>query len=71
MTTSLFSELERVLASGNMILLAIHHGQVTVDGYTIKLGDDRRWSRAQLRGRMAKINHREARLFGASERARA
>jgi hypothetical protein len=65
---SLFAELERVLDSKNMILVAIHHGQVTVDGYVVKLTDDRRWTRRQLAGRMAKLNYREARLFGMSQR---
>lgn len=69
MKASLFMELERVLDSGDKaVLCAVSHGQVTVDGYTIKVTDDRRWTRAQLAGRMAKCNNREARLFGMSQR---
>lgn len=68
---SLFAELQRVFDSGDKALAcAISHGQVTVDGYVIKPDDDWRWTMGQLCGRLAKVNHREGRLFGASCRCR-
>lgn len=69
MNPSLVEELRRVFhaSEGNM-LLAMHFGQVTVDGYVVRPKDDRRWTKAQLSGRLAKHYFREARLFGASQR---
>lgn len=70
MKVSLLKEFERVFhASKSAILCAVSHGQVTVDGHTIKLSDDKRWARRQLVGRMAAMPGREARLFGGSQRA--
>lgn len=68
---SLFAELERVFDSKERALhCAISHGQVTVDDYVVKLGDDWRWTLGQLGGRLAKVNGREGRLFGMSPRCR-
>lgn len=65
-TDSLVAELRRVFdSSEGMMLLAMLHGQVTVDGYVVKPTDDRRWSRQVLYGRMARMPGRGARLFSA------
>lgn len=69
MNPSLFAELERLFHSKEAALYcAVSHEQVTVDGFTIKLTDDRRWTRRQLSGRLAACNHRRARLFDGSPR---
>lgn len=67
---SLFAELERVLDSKNMLLVAIKHGQVKVDGYTVKLSDDRRWDKHQLAGRRVVCNQRVGILFGSTRSTR-
>jgi hypothetical protein len=67
---SLVKEMGKVLdSSREAVLCAMSHGQASVDGYRVKPTDDRRWTRAQLRGRLARINYREGRLFGTSRRA--
>lgn len=43
---------------------AIRHGQVTIDGWIIREHHLDRWTREQLRGRMARLVGREARLYG-------
>lgn len=70
MKVSLVKELRRVFnASEGMVLLAMHYGQITVDGYVVFPHHDKAWSRKQLSGRLAKLHFREARLFGASCRS--
>lgn len=62
---SLVAELRRVFhSSEGMMLLAMYHGQVSVDGYVMHPRDDLRWTKSQLSGRMAKMPGREAALFG-------
>jgi hypothetical protein len=61
---SLIKEACRVLDSDEKAMrCAMSHGQVTIDGYKIKPEYDRRWTRAQLKGRWIRINHRAAELF--------
>ena len=44
---------------------AISHGQVSIDGHTIHMGwAVDHWTVGQLRGRMLKCGHREARILG-------
>lgn len=64
---SLVKELCRVLDSDRMAMLcAMSHGQVTVSGHVVKPEHDRRWTRQQLAGRTAKVNAREAKIFGST-----
>lgn len=48
----------------------LHHGQVLVDGFIMRIEHDQRWTAAELKGRMAAIHYfgenappRQARLY--------
>lgn len=45
-------------ASESAMLCAISHGQVTIDGFVVKVSDEKRWRRSQVKGRTIRVHQR-------------
>jgi hypothetical protein len=64
---ALFAELCRVFhASERAMACAVSHGQVSIDGYIVRMQHMGRWTEEQLAGRYAVLCGRAVQLYGST-----
>lgn len=64
MRGELFTELCRLFHAKPVAMeCVLAHGQLSIDGWIIRPEHLNRWTRAQLKGRYARLHNRQARLY--------